>query len=407
MNFGVSAVSRSQFSSWIWGESTVPTERWYLHLSGARMARTEFPPGSFDETNYSMGVEDFVFQLLQIVSTGHERHEENERYERYEGQRVKVEVWLWGGTMFLNPAPEYTWYKAFESTGVSLQSGKDLSFSAKFADRFTLRLKLHPLYSQVSRHEPSEANEIGEVPHVCEEGIFRNTGRPPVSFVAAGGMAVVFIDYSEPEFDDFSARVQMRLCVCPCISSQVLQAVTLQAVPNDSVGEKHLTWTWSANSTRLRSATERLLTVELRLPREATKTGSQIGSEPSKQTKAFNAFNAFNSKLSTPSVYAPQLWLKAVVLQAGEAVDHIDEELILPVTIVQFLRPLDCSEQQLQVPWKEVSNKFIPKISDSNHIITKQERLDWLTSQMGCFEEYWEDARHFMYILDIPHEPHP
>ena len=49
-----------------------------------------------------------------------------------------------------------------------------------------------------------------------------------------------------------------------------------------------------------------------------------------------------------------QLWLKAVVLQSGEAVDHIDEELILPVTIVQFLRPLDCSEQQLQVPCLEV-----------------------------------------------------
>ena len=345
MNFGVPVVSRSQFLLWIWGESTVSTERWYLHLSGARMARTEFPGGSFDETNYSMGFEDFVFQLLQIVSTGHEGN------ERYEGQRVKVEVWLWGGTMFLNPAPECTWYKAFESTGVSL-SGKDLALSAKFADRFTLRLKLHPLYSQVSRHDPSEA--VGQVPReVCEEGIFRNTGCPPVSFVAAGGMAVVFIDYSEPEFDDFSAKLQMRLCVCPCISGQVLQAVTLQAVPSDSVGEKHLTWTWSANSTRLRSfATERLLTVELRLPREATKTGSQIGSEPSKQTKAFNASNAFNSKSSTPSVYAPQLWLKAVVLQAGEAVDHIDEELILPVTIVQFLRPLDCSEQQLQVPWK-------------------------------------------------------
>ena len=35
---------------------------------------------------------------------------------------------------------------------------------------------------------------------------------------------------------------------------------------------------------------------------------------------------------------------------------------------------------------KEVSNRLIQKASGSNDI-TKQERLEWLTSQMGCFCE--------------------
>ena len=49
-------------------------------------------------------------------------------------------------------------------------------------------------------------------------------------------------------------------------------------------------------------------------------------------------------------LYAPQLWLRAAVFQAGEAIAKIDEELLLPVTIARFLQPLNCGEQQLQVP---------------------------------------------------------
>jgi hypothetical protein len=126
------------------------------------------------------------------------------------------------------------------------------------------------------------------------------------------------------------------------------------------VGEKHLTWTWSANSTKLRSfEIERLLTVELRIPR----TKQEIGTTGTTGTSTIStagtveppmvpgASSLFPSHAHPDArLYAPQLWLRAAVFQAGEAIAKIDEELLLPATIARFLQPLNCGEQQLQVP---------------------------------------------------------
>ena len=289
-----------------------------------------------------MGFEDFVFQLHHLSSGDHEDQRE-----------VMVQAWLWGGQMFLArpPPTETSWNKVFESSKVCLGHGKHPG-STKFADRFSIGLKLHPLYSdplhsEDDAHPPIEDMTPPAVEAEVLPGSFWRAAYDAAPIITTDGMAMVFVDFSEPEFHDTSAKLQMKLCICPCSYGQVLQAVALQANPGDTVGEKHLTWTWSANSTKLRSfEIERLLTVELRLPKLRLQTGTSTIST------AGATGHSYSSQLlpqAHPRLYAPQLWLRAMVFQEGEAIAKIDEEVVLPVTVARFLQPLDCGEQELQV----------------------------------------------------------
>jgi len=359
--------------------------KWYLHLSGSRLTRTpDFAPEVVEDCHYTMGFEDFIFQLHHLSMANRGFGSSKESTESTESGEVTVYAWLWGGQMFLAqpPASDSTWNKIFESCTVCLghgshgshgsygRGGKDYSdyCTTKFADRFSIGLKLHPLYSDPLHsedvHPPLSNDDLsGQMPGVSmasEMVSFRRSTYDPSPILTTDGRAMVFVDFSDTEFHDVSAKLQIRLCICPCSSGQVLQAVALQAVPCDTVGEKHLTWTWSANSTKLRSfEIERLLTVELRIPR----TKQEIGTTGTTGTSTIStagtaeppmvpgASSLFPSHAHPDArLYAPQLWLRAAVFQAGEAIAKIDEELLLPVTIARFLQPLNCGEQQLQVP---------------------------------------------------------
>lgn len=356
--------------------------KWYLHLSGSRLTRTpDFAPEVVEDCHYTMGFEDFIFQLHHLSMANRGFGSSKESTESTESGEVTVYAWLWGGQMFLAqpPASDSTWNKIFESCTVCLghgshgsygRGGKDYSdyCTTKFADRFSIGLKLHPLYSDPLHsedvHPPLSNDDLsGQMPDVSmasEMVSFRRSTYDPSPILTTDGRAMVFVDFSDTEFHDVSAKLQIRLCICPCSSGQVLQAVALQAVPCDTVGEKHLTWTWSANSTKLRSfEIERLLTVELRIPR----TKQEIGTTGTTGTSIIStagtaeppmvpgASSLFPSHAHPDArLYAPQLWLRAAVFQAGEAIAKIDEELLLPVTIARFLQPLNCGEQQLQVP---------------------------------------------------------
>lgn len=304
--------------------------------------------------------------------------------------------WLWGGQMFLarpaGAAGDSSWNKIFESSKVCLghgsygRGGKDCT---KFADRFSIALKLHPLYSDPLHSEdvhPPLSNEdlscqMPDASTASEMVSFRRSAYDPSPILTTDGRAMVFVDFSEPEFHDVSAKLQIRLCVCPCTSGQVLQAVALQAVPCDTVGEKHLTWTWSANSTKLRSfEIERLLTVELRIPRVkemgptgSTSTISTAGTvEPVPGVSSSLFPSHAHGAHADARLYAPQLWLRAAVFQEGGAIAKIDEELLLPVTIARFLQPLNCGEQQLQEYWEEARQSM-----QTLDIPSKLESLKW------------------------------
>ena len=345
--------------------------KWYLHLSGSRLARSPHfpdPPEVLEACHYTMGFEDFVFQLHHLST-------ENVGSGSTEESGVTVHAWLWGGQMFLAQPGDSSWNKIFESSTVCLGHGSYGSYGSygrctKFADRFSMALKLHPLYSDPLHSEdvhPPLSNEdlSGQMPGLSTASdmvSFRRSSYDASPILTTDGRAMVLMDSSEPEFHDVSAKLQIRLCVCPCTSGQVLQAVALQAVPCDTVGEKHLTWTWSATSTKLRSfEIERLLTVELRLPKRAkheagttgatgTSTVSTAGTVDPMMPGVASSLFPSHADNADARLYAPQLWLRAAVFEAGEVIAKIDEELLLPLTIARFLRPLNCGEQQLQVP---------------------------------------------------------
>lgn len=261
-----------------------------------------------------------------------------------------VQGWLWGGHMFLaDPPPsDSNWHKIFESSHVRLGH----SGSIRFSDRFSMGLKLHPLYSEETDLPRSDMAGLSSTPLETSEitGGFRRSTDDEAQVVTSDGMAVVFVDFSEAEFQEVSAKLQMRLCICPSTAGQVLQAVTLQALPGDSQGEKHLTWTWATGATRLRSfEVERLLTMELRLPKDLPSKDGPASTVSTAGTGYAHNLQELFSAHPVSRLYAPQLWLKAAVFEAGEIIAKIDEELVLPVSIARFLQPLNCEAQQVQV----------------------------------------------------------
>lgn len=303
-----------------------------------------------EEFQYTMGFEEFVFQLHHLSC-----HDTASQDDYGEKREVMVQGWLWGGHTFLaDPPPsDSNWHKIFESSHVRVGH----SGSIRFADRFSMGLKLHPLYSDhtdlprsnVDLAGPSSVHPL----ETCEvAGAFRRRRDDEAQLVTTDGRALVFVDFSEAEFHETSAKLQLRLCICPSTGGQVLQAVSLQALPGDSQGEKHLTWTWATGATRLRSfEVERLLTMELRLPKDLPGGPSTVSTAGTGYAHNLQElFAAAHAAHPVSRLYAPQLWLKAAVFEAGELIAKIDEELVLPVSIAHFLQPLNCEAQQVQAP---------------------------------------------------------
>ena len=70
--------------------------KWYLHLSGSRLTRTpDFAPEVVEDCHYTMGFEDFIFQLHHLSMANRGFGSSKESTESTESGEVTVYAWLW------------------------------------------------------------------------------------------------------------------------------------------------------------------------------------------------------------------------------------------------------------------------------------------------------------------------
>ncbi|CAJ1336455.1 unnamed protein product [Effrenium voratum] len=378
---------------------------WQLHLSGARLAREL-------ETS---GCEDFVFQLSHLSS----RCAGN----MSEISAVAVQAWIWGGHAFLDerrPLPkaaDHGWRKVFQSAEVPTQT-EDNEIIVRFTrEQFTMRLLLHPLHpvhevpdseagdalleelkAATSRHSAlleqlkvmrplaAEATEeaarlvaaarnqqhrefmslSSEASLLAEELGESGSGEGHQDMLAESAAherpeltdahvrldhADVFCEFSDIlEHDQGYAKIEVKMRICAKYG-QLRSAALMATVPLEDYAfpSSVMSWSFRGIPQAWEHGVERELTVELRhVPELTDSTGtgsSSVLKLPWKLTAA----------------YRPCLWLRADV----DGSSSIDEELVLPVTLAHFMRPLRCGPRALQASWQEACRKrhdlFIPE----------------------------------------------
>ena len=340
-----------------------------------------------------------------------------ERNRRKRCPKVVVEAWLWGGCETDGVQTESGnlefWQRAFRSSQVSLkkETREDLEIGsapqgpqasvqqkvfkspsgklqmARFKERFTARLHLYREDDTQLFHQPASHQErcfdtpcLGEVQ------------------IKTLDMALVFAEFAEPEEakepivePDLPAwcggslgsykiyKLQIRLRICPRYACHSLQALQL-SLASDSVAsdfeglESPTQWAILLGSdetkrpaaegdsldTSGKPSGEKMLTVKLRLPQGSERKVSEgVWKEDTKSRKSFTdltntkRFTFPHGDVMNLHWMPPSLWLRGDIFQGGDRISKINEELLVPVTIARFLRPLECGAHELQEYWQE------------------------------------------------------